>query len=145
MLSDTHLIFIYTSVGFTTPSEFRDLIKYLRVHVEGIEDVTLSVHGHNDLGMAVANFLGAIEVFGSQSLSCSFSLSLSLSISVALSLSRSIFLSLFYLSFFFPFLSVSLSLLLSLSLPPSHARARALSLSLFLSFSRFLSSSMSWS
>mmetsp|Transcript_28084 Transcript_28084/g.23570 ORF Transcript_28084/g.23570 Transcript_28084/m.23570 type:complete len:663 (-) Transcript_28084:659-2647(-) len=49
------------TVGFTTPSEFRDLIKYLRVHVVGIEDVTLSVHGHNDLGMAVANFLGAIE------------------------------------------------------------------------------------
>ena len=47
--------------GFTTPSEFRELIRYLRKHVVGIEDVTLSVHGHNDLGMAVANFLGAIE------------------------------------------------------------------------------------
>ena len=41
------------TVGFTTPTEFRDLIMYLRTHVEGIEDVTLSVHGHNDLGMAV--------------------------------------------------------------------------------------------
>ena len=49
------------TVGFTTPSEFRDLIRYLRTHVVGVEDVTLSVHGHNDLGMAVANFLGAIE------------------------------------------------------------------------------------
>ena len=49
------------TVGFTTPSEFRELIRYLRTHVEGIENVTLSVHGHNDLGMAVANFLGAIE------------------------------------------------------------------------------------
>jgi 2-isopropylmalate synthase len=49
------------TVGFTTPGEFRELIMYLRTHVEGIEEVTLSVHGHNDLGMAVANFLGAIE------------------------------------------------------------------------------------
>jgi 2-isopropylmalate synthase len=49
------------TVGFTTPTEFRELIKYLRTHVKGVEGVTLSVHGHNDLGMAVANFLGAIE------------------------------------------------------------------------------------
>ncbi|KAJ1488139.1 2-isopropylmalate synthase [Baffinella frigidus] len=49
------------TVGFTTPSEFRSLMEYLRTNVEGIQDVTLSVHGHNDLGMAVANFLGAVE------------------------------------------------------------------------------------
>lgn len=49
------------TVGYTTPSEFGDLIKYLRANVEGVEDVTISVHGHDDLGMAVANFLSAVE------------------------------------------------------------------------------------
>jgi 2-isopropylmalate synthase len=49
------------TVGFTTPAEFKGLMEYLRTHVKGIEDVTLSVHGHDDLGMAVANFLSAIE------------------------------------------------------------------------------------
>ena len=49
------------TVGFTTPSEFRRLVEYLREHVEGIEGVTISVHGHDDLGMAVANFLSAVE------------------------------------------------------------------------------------
>jgi len=49
------------TVGFTTPSEFRGLVQYLREHVEGIEGVTISVHGHDDLGMAVANFLAAVE------------------------------------------------------------------------------------
>jgi len=49
------------TVGFTTPAEFRDLIVYLRTHVEGVENVTISVHGHDDLGMAVSNFLSAVE------------------------------------------------------------------------------------
>ncbi|CAM9768949.1 unnamed protein product [Chrysoparadoxa australica] len=49
------------TVGYTTPAEFMDLIQYLRTNVEGIENVTISVHGHNDLGCAVANFLAAIE------------------------------------------------------------------------------------
>eukprot|EP00292_Cryptomonas_paramecium_P003288 CAMPEP_0113688768 /NCGR_PEP_ID=MMETSP0038_2-20120614/16733_1 /TAXON_ID=2898 /ORGANISM="Cryptomonas paramecium" /LENGTH=557 /DNA_ID=CAMNT_0000609647 /DNA_START=234 /DNA_END=1903 /DNA_ORIENTATION=+ /assembly_acc=CAM_ASM_000170 len=49
------------TVGFTTPSEFKRLVEYLREHVEGIEGVTISVHGHDDLGMAVANFLSAVE------------------------------------------------------------------------------------
>ncbi|CAN8068670.1 unnamed protein product [Agarophyton chilense] len=49
------------TVGYTTPSEFGYLISYLREHVRGVEDVTISVHGHDDLGMAVANFLSAVE------------------------------------------------------------------------------------
>ncbi|KAG5176957.1 2-Isopropylmalate synthase [Tribonema minus] len=49
------------TVGYTTPGEFKSLIHYLREHVAGIDGVTISVHGHNDLGMAVANFLAAIE------------------------------------------------------------------------------------
>lgn len=49
------------TVGYTTPTEFKDLILRLRKHVRGVDDVTISVHGHNDLGLAVANFLFAIE------------------------------------------------------------------------------------
>lgn len=57
------------TVGYTTPSEFFDLIKKLRKNVEGIDNVTISVHGHNDLGMAVANFLAAVEG-GARQLEC---------------------------------------------------------------------------
>lgn len=49
------------TVGYTTPAEFGALIRYLRQNVRGIDDVTISVHGHDDLGMAVANFLSAVE------------------------------------------------------------------------------------
>lgn len=49
------------TVGYTTPREFFDLIQGLRRNVRGVEDVTISVHGHNDLGLAVANFLAAVE------------------------------------------------------------------------------------
>lgn len=49
------------TVGYTTPAEFFSLIKGMRQNVRGIDEVTISVHGHNDLGMAVANFLSAIE------------------------------------------------------------------------------------
>jgi 2-isopropylmalate synthase len=47
------------TVGYTVPSEYADLFRYLRAHVKGIERVTLSVHCHDDLGMAVANSLAA--------------------------------------------------------------------------------------
>lgn len=49
------------TVGYTTPQEFGALIRYLRENIVGIDDVTISVHGHDDLGMAVANFLSAVE------------------------------------------------------------------------------------
>lgn len=49
------------TVGYTTPAEFGSLIRYLRENVVGIDNVTISVHGHDDLGMAVANFLSAVE------------------------------------------------------------------------------------
>src|ERR1700722_4309644 len=43
------------TVGYTVPSEFANLIKTIRQNVKGIENVTISAHCHNDLGMAVAN------------------------------------------------------------------------------------------
>ena len=48
------------TVGYTTPSEMAGLIRYLKENVPGIDEVTLSVHCHNDLGMAVANSLAAV-------------------------------------------------------------------------------------
>ena len=57
------------TVGYTTPSEFYQLIKGLRENVRGIDKVTISVHGHDDLGMAVANFLSAVEG-GARQLEC---------------------------------------------------------------------------
>jgi len=49
------------TVGYAIPSEFGGLIQTLRQTIKGIEKVTLSVHCHNDLGLAVANSLAAIQ------------------------------------------------------------------------------------
>ncbi len=49
------------TVGYAIPSEFGELVRTLRQRVQGIEKVTLSVHCHNDLGLAVANSLAAIQ------------------------------------------------------------------------------------
>jgi 2-isopropylmalate synthase len=55
------IINIPDTVGYAIPSEFGELIRTLRQKVKGIENVTLSVHCHNDLGLAVANSLAAIQ------------------------------------------------------------------------------------
>ncbi len=57
------------TVGYTVPAEFDELFRYLKTHVEGIDDVTLSVHCHNDLGMAVANSLAAVRA-GARQIEC---------------------------------------------------------------------------
>jgi len=49
------------TVGYTLPSEFAALIDTLYEMVPELEDVVLSVHCHNDLGLAVANSLAAVE------------------------------------------------------------------------------------
>jgi 2-isopropylmalate synthase len=48
------------TTGYTCPEEFGELIRGLREHVSGIEKVTISIHCHNDLGMATANALAGI-------------------------------------------------------------------------------------
>ena len=48
------------TVGYSTPQEMYDLITYLRENIEGVEHVDISVHCHNDLGMATANTLSGI-------------------------------------------------------------------------------------
>src|SRR5471030_1718787 len=57
------------TVGYTVPDEFGELFRYLRQHVRGMEKVTLSVHCHDDLGMAVANSLTAV-VAGARQIEC---------------------------------------------------------------------------
>jgi 2-isopropylmalate synthase len=57
------------TVGYTVPHEFAELFRYLRKNVRGIERVTLSVHCHDDLGMAVANSLMAV-VTGARQVEC---------------------------------------------------------------------------
>ena len=57
------------TVGYTVPAEFDKLFRYLHKHVSGIENVTLSVHCHDDLGMAVANSLAAVYA-GARQVEC---------------------------------------------------------------------------
>ena len=49
------------TVGYTTPTEYAQLITYIREHVPNIQKVKLSAHCHDDLGMAVSNSLAAIQ------------------------------------------------------------------------------------
>lgn len=49
------------TVGYAVPSEFAELIKYLLEGVSNIQEAVLSVHCHNDLGLAVANSLAAVQ------------------------------------------------------------------------------------
>jgi 2-isopropylmalate synthase len=49
------------TVGYTTPEEIRGLFQRLRAKVRGADQAIFSAHCHNDLGLAVANSLAAIE------------------------------------------------------------------------------------
>ncbi|MFZ5975727.1 MAG: 2-isopropylmalate synthase [Bacillota bacterium] len=49
------------TVGYTTPEEFAALITGIRQNVPGIEKAVISVHCHNDLGLAVANSLSGVK------------------------------------------------------------------------------------
>ncbi|MDJ0511005.1 MAG: 2-isopropylmalate synthase [Crocosphaera sp.] len=57
------------TVGYTTPSEFGALIKGIKDNVPNIDQAIISVHGHDDLGLAVANFLEAVKN-GARQLEC---------------------------------------------------------------------------
>jgi 2-isopropylmalate synthase len=57
------------TVGYTTPSEFGDLIKGIKANVPNIDKAIISVHGHNDIGLGVANFLEAVKN-GARQLEC---------------------------------------------------------------------------
>ncbi len=49
------------TVGYTEPEEFGSLIKAIKENVPNIDKAVISVHCHNDLGLAVANSLSAIK------------------------------------------------------------------------------------
>lgn len=49
------------TVGYTMPHEYSHLIRTVKERVVGDRDITISVHCHNDLGLAVANSLAAVE------------------------------------------------------------------------------------
>ncbi|HYX31403.1 MAG TPA: 2-isopropylmalate synthase [Pyrinomonadaceae bacterium] len=58
------------TVGYTLPSEFANLIETVRGRVAGDRpDITISVHCHNDLGLAVANSLAAVGA-GARQIEC---------------------------------------------------------------------------
>ncbi len=54
------------TVGYATPQEMGELIEYLMKNVNGIENVTVSIHCHNDLGMGVANSLASVKAGATQ-------------------------------------------------------------------------------
>jgi 2-isopropylmalate synthase len=49
------------TVGYTTPAEYEAIFRMVKARVPGIDDVILSTHCHDDLGMAVANSLAGIQ------------------------------------------------------------------------------------
>ena len=57
------------TVGWTVPTEFGNLIAGIMENVPNIEDAIISVHCHNDLGLAVANSLIAVEQ-GARQIEC---------------------------------------------------------------------------
>ncbi|MPZ14755.1 MAG: 2-isopropylmalate synthase [Chloroflexi bacterium] len=60
---------IADTVGYTTPGEFRQLIESIREHVPNAHRAVISVHCHNDLGMAVANSLAGV-LAGARQVEC---------------------------------------------------------------------------
>jgi 2-isopropylmalate synthase len=49
------------TVGYAVPEQYAAAIRYLKQNVRGIDKIVLSVHCHNDLGLAVANSLAALK------------------------------------------------------------------------------------
>jgi len=58
------------TVGYTMPEEFARIVKTILRDVKGADKITLSVHCHNDLGMAVANSLAAVKAGARQVETC---------------------------------------------------------------------------
>ena len=57
------------TTGYCLPEEYGEKMKYLRENVKGIEDVILSCHCHNDLGMATANSIAGV-INGARQIEC---------------------------------------------------------------------------
>lgn len=57
------------TVGYATPTDYAEMFRAIRARVPGADKVTLSAHTHNDLGLAVANALAAIDA-GARQIEC---------------------------------------------------------------------------
>ena len=57
------------TVGYAIPDEFKNLINKIKNNVENIDKATISVHCHNDLGLAVSNSLSALDA-GARQIEC---------------------------------------------------------------------------
>jgi 2-isopropylmalate synthase len=57
------------TVGYAVPEQYAAAIRHLKQQVRGIDNVVISVHCHNDLGMAVANSLAAVHE-GARQIEC---------------------------------------------------------------------------
>nr|YP_002049401.1 2-isopropylmalate synthase [Paulinella chromatophora]ACB43191.1 2-isopropylmalate synthase [Paulinella chromatophora] len=69
ILAGATTVNIPDTVGYATPGDFGELIAGINLNVPHIDQAIISVHGHNDLGLAVANFLEAIKN-GARQLEC---------------------------------------------------------------------------
>ena len=49
------------TVGYAIPSEFGELVEYVKANTPNIDKAVISVHCHNDLGLATANTLAAVN------------------------------------------------------------------------------------
>src|SRR5207248_5931265 len=49
------------TVGYAVPEQYGHIFGYLRQHIRGADRVVFSAHCHDDLGMAVANSLAAVQ------------------------------------------------------------------------------------
>jgi 2-isopropylmalate synthase len=58
------------TVGYTTPEEYSHLFKYILENTKGIENVILSCHCHDDLGLAASNSIAAIKAGAKQVEGC---------------------------------------------------------------------------
>ena len=58
------------TVGYTVPSEFKELLENVKRNVRNIDKAVLSVHCHNDLGLATANSIAAVETGARQVEGC---------------------------------------------------------------------------
>jgi 2-isopropylmalate synthase len=58
------------TVGYAVPEQFGELIRKLREKIPNSDKAIWSVHCHNDLGMAVANSLAAVQIGGARQIEC---------------------------------------------------------------------------
>lgn len=63
------IVNIPDTVGYAIPDEFASLVRHVKSTVRNIDHAVISVHCHNDLGLAVANTIAAINA-GAQQVEC---------------------------------------------------------------------------